>query len=227
VADRTDPAAGPAGGPADTAGPRAGRLADTVADSVGDRAAAVGSVTAVVGMAGRPEVSAGSEIPTAARAGALGIPVPRRGQAARRGDSIPANRRARALAELSPAKLCLIKLNAFAADVLPGDLAVWDDQVAMIARITGSCRLLVGCVVNRGVGWLVSAPGAHCRLSATSLPDPPEPTTMDKDAHDADREERRAQLERRRAAVARQLRRLATELADLDRRLDEIERSER
>jgi len=106
------------GGPADTAGTRAGGLADTVADSVGDRVAVVGSVTAVVGMAGRPEVSAGSEIPMAARAGALGVPVPCRGQAARRGDSIPANRRATALAELSPAKLCLIEPSAFAADVV-------------------------------------------------------------------------------------------------------------
>jgi hypothetical protein len=112
VVGRTDPDAGPAGGPADTAGTRVGGLADTVADSAGDRAAVVGSVTAVGGMADRPEESAGSEIPTAARAGALGVPVPCRGQAARRGDSIPANRRARALAELSPAQLCLIKLSA-------------------------------------------------------------------------------------------------------------------
>jgi hypothetical protein len=104
---------------------------------------------------------------------------------------------------------------------------VWDDHIAVIARITGSRRLLVGCAVNRGVSWLVSAPGAHCGLSATSLTDHQGPTTMDKDAHDADREERRAQLERRRAAVAHQLRRLAIELAHLDRRLDEIDQSER
>jgi hypothetical protein len=111
--------------------------------------------------------------------------------------------------------------------LLAGDPAVWDDLVAVIARITGSCRLIVGCVVNRGASRLVSAPGAHCRLSATSLPDHQGPTTMDKDARDPDREERRAQLEKRRAAITRQLRRLATELADLDRRLDEIEQSER
>jgi hypothetical protein len=89
-----------------------------VADPVGDRAAVVGSMTAVVGMADRPEESAGWEIPTEAGALALGVPVPCRGQAASRGDSIPANRRARALAELSPAQFCLIKLNAFAADVV-------------------------------------------------------------------------------------------------------------
>jgi hypothetical protein len=65
---------------------------------VGDRAAVVDSVAAVVGMADRPEESAGAEIPTAARAGVL---VPCRGQEAWTGDSIPANRRAAALAELS------------------------------------------------------------------------------------------------------------------------------
>src|SRR5207248_2737944 len=69
-----------------------------VADSVGDRAAVVDSVAAVVGMADRLEESAGAEIPTAARAG---VPAPCRGQAAWTGDSIPANRRATALAELS------------------------------------------------------------------------------------------------------------------------------
>jgi hypothetical protein len=68
-----------------------------------------------VGMADRPEESVGSEIPKEARAGAVGIPVLCWGQAARRGDSIRANRRARALAELSLAQLCLLKLKAFAA----------------------------------------------------------------------------------------------------------------
>lgn len=53
----------------------------------------------------------------AARAGALVAPVPCRGQAARAGDSIPANRRARAPGELSLAPLCLVNLNASATDV--------------------------------------------------------------------------------------------------------------
>jgi hypothetical protein len=106
VAGRTDAAAGPAGGPADTA-----------AESVGGRAGVVGSVTAVVGMADRPEESVVSEIPMEARAGALEVPVPCCGQAARRGDSVPADRRARAHGELSLAQLCLVNLNAFAADV--------------------------------------------------------------------------------------------------------------
>jgi hypothetical protein len=117
VAGRSDAAAGPAGGPADTVGGRACGLADAVAHSVGDRAAVVGSVTAVVGMADRPEESDGSEIPTEARAGALGVPVPCWGQAARRGDSVQANRRARALGESSLAQLCLVKSNPSAADV--------------------------------------------------------------------------------------------------------------
>ena len=82
------------------------------------RAAAVGSVAVAACMADRPEAAAGSEIPTAARAEALGVPVSCRGQAALRGDSIPVNRRATVLAELSPAQLCLIKLNASAADVV-------------------------------------------------------------------------------------------------------------
>ncbi len=38
--------------------------------------------------------------------------------------------------------------------LLPGDLAVCDGIVAMIARITGSCRLPVGCAVSRGACWL-------------------------------------------------------------------------
>jgi hypothetical protein len=97
VAGRTEAAAGPAGGPTDTA-----------AESVGDRAAVVASVTAVVGIADRSEESVGSEIPTEARAGALGVPAPCWDQAARRGDSIRASRRARALAELSLAQLCLV-----------------------------------------------------------------------------------------------------------------------
>jgi hypothetical protein len=88
---------------------RACDLAHTVADSVGDRAAVVDSVAAVVGMADRPEESAGAEIPSAVRAG---VPVPCRGQEAWTGDSIPANRRATALAELSHRQFSLIKLNA-------------------------------------------------------------------------------------------------------------------
>jgi hypothetical protein len=85
---------------------------------VGDRAAVVGSMTAVVGMADHPDESAGWEIPTEARALVLGVPDPGRGQAASRGDSIPAKRRPRVLAELSPAQFCLIKLNPFAAEVV-------------------------------------------------------------------------------------------------------------
>ena len=81
-----------------TAARRAGGLAHTVAESVGDRAAVFDSVAAVVGMADRPEESAGAEIPTGDLAG---VPVPCRGQQAWTGDSIPANRRAAALAELS------------------------------------------------------------------------------------------------------------------------------
>jgi hypothetical protein len=97
----------------------------------------------------------------------------------------------------------------------------------MIAQITGSCRLLVGCAVNRR-GELARQRSRRtlpvvCNFTAR----PPGATTMHTDAHDADREERRAQLERRRAVVAQQLRRLAIELADLDRQLDEIEPSER
>jgi hypothetical protein len=110
--------------------------------------------------------------------------------------------------------------------LLPGDLAVCDGIFAMIARITGSCRLPVGCAVSRGACWQVSELRAHFRLSATSPNRPPGTTTMHTNAHDAGREERRAQLERRRAAVAQQLRRLTIELADLDRQLDEIEQSE-
>lgn len=65
-----------------------------------------------------------------ARVGVLGVPVPCRGQADRRDDSIPAHRRAAALAELSPARLCLIKVNAF-ADVLVG--RIWDGSLPAVS----------------------------------------------------------------------------------------------
>jgi hypothetical protein len=104
AAGQTDLVPGPVGGPADTA-----------ADAVGDRAAAVGSLMAVVEMADRPEESAGSEIPTEGRAGASGVRVPYWGRAAQMDASIPVNRRARALAESSFARLSLIELNAFAS----------------------------------------------------------------------------------------------------------------
>jgi len=90
---------------------------DTVADPVGDRAAVAGSVTAVVGMGDRPEESAGWENPTEARVFVLGVPVPCPDQPALRVDSIPADRRARALAESSLAQFCLANLNVFAVDV--------------------------------------------------------------------------------------------------------------
>lgn len=97
---------GPAGGPAETA-----------AESVGGQAAVVGSVTVAVGMADRPEESVGSGIPMGARAAAPDVPVPCWGQAARAGDSIPANCRAGAPAELSLAPLCPVNMNASATDV--------------------------------------------------------------------------------------------------------------
>lgn len=105
VAGRTEAAARSAGGPADTA-----------AESVGGQAAVVFSVAAVVGMADRPEESVGSEIPMGA-AGPPVVSVPCCGQADRRGDAIPVDRRARASGELSLAPLCLANLNASATDV--------------------------------------------------------------------------------------------------------------
>lgn len=107
MAGRTDPAAGPAGGSADTA-----------AAPVGDRAAAVCSAVAVVGSHDPLSETAGSGIPTVALVEALGVPVPCRGQAARREDSLPGSHRATALAELSPAQLCPMKMNAVVADVM-------------------------------------------------------------------------------------------------------------
>ncbi|ASX02929.1 hypothetical protein CKJ56_25605 [Mycobacterium intracellulare subsp. chimaera] len=74
----------------------------------------MGGGKALVGMVDRPEESAESE-DQEAQAAALGVPAPYRGQGAWRGDSIPASRRARALAESSPAQWCRIKLKAFAA----------------------------------------------------------------------------------------------------------------
>ncbi len=152
MAGRTDAAAGPAGGPADTA-----------AESVGGRAAVVGSVTAVAGMADRPEESVGSEIPTGAQAGALELPVPSRGQAARWGDSIPANRRARAPVELSLAPLCLANLSASATDVglveYGHRVCAVGDQLARrfgkhlvessVVTVTESLRLLSWCRADR------------------------------------------------------------------------------
>lgn len=133
MAGGTDPAAGPVNDPA-----------DTVADSVGDRAAVVGSAAAVVGMADRPEESGESEIPTEARVGVLGVPVPGGGQAARRGDSIPAGRRAMALAELSPARLCLTKMNAFADVVhLAAHLECPVDTVRLDRRLERFGQLVV------------------------------------------------------------------------------------
>lgn len=110
------PAALVAGRTDHTAARRAGGLAHTVAHSVGDRAAVVDSVAAVVGMADCPEESAAAEIPTAARAG---VPAPCRGQEAWTGDSIPANRRATALAELSHNQFSLIKLNTCRGKLSP------------------------------------------------------------------------------------------------------------
>ena len=78
------------------------------------------------------------------------------------------------------------------------------------SRVGVGCLSIVLSVAARA--GQVSAPAAHCRVSATSQPD---------------HGERRALLEQRRAAVARQLRRLAIELTDIDRQLDEIEQSER
>jgi len=97
--------------------------------------------------------------------------------------------------------------------------------------LTGSrSRVGVGCLsivlsVAARAGQ-VSAPVAHCRVSATHS-QTMGATTMQTDADSMGHEERRALLEQRRAVVARQLRRLAVELADLDRQLDEIEQSER
>ncbi len=98
----------------------------------------------------------------------------------------------------------------------------------MVAQVTRSRQLPVGYAVSRGVSWVFSAPGAHCRCLHLHPQAPGRTTTLPTDTHDAGHdEEHRVQLVRRRAAVAQQLRRLALELADLDRQLDEIEQSQR
>jgi len=104
---------------------------------------------------------------------------------------------------------------------------VWDGHVAMIARITGSCRLPVGSASSRGACWPGQRTARTLPLVCDFTNRSPGTTTMHTNAPGAGREERRAQLERRRADVAQQMRRLAIELADLDRELDEIEQSER
>src|ERR1700687_237606 len=75
------------------------------------------------------------------------------------------------------------------------------------------------CCQSRRALARVSAPAAHCRVSATSAI-PRGATTMQTDAHNMGRDERRALLAERRAAVARQLRGLAIELTDLDTQRD-------
>ena len=98
------------------------------------------------------------------------------------------------------------------------------DGVPGHGLVSVACQLC--CQSRRGLAR-VSAPAAHCRVSATSIARPRGVTTMPTNAHKKGREERRALLERRRAVVARELRRLANELRDIDRQLDEIEQSER
>lgn len=85
---------------------------DTVVDSVGDRVVVVGSAAAVRGMTDRRGESAGLANPTEAQGEALGLAVRCRVATVGRECSIPATRRATALAELSPTRLCLNKLNA-------------------------------------------------------------------------------------------------------------------
>jgi serine/threonine protein kinase len=61
--------------------------------------------------------------------------------------------------------------------------------------VTGRCRLLGNCAVSRGAPANVSAPAAHCPVSATSPPDHRERPPCRQTHTTGGREERRAQLE--------------------------------
>ena len=111
------------------------------------------------------------------------------------------------------ARLRALSRSVGTADGLPGHRSV-----------SVACQLC--CQSRRGVAR--SAPGPHCRVSATSPPDHGErPPYRQMHTTWVATSAARCALLGSGAAVVRQLRRLAIELTDLDRQLDEIEQSER